>query len=119
MIERLIHNRRWRSLTFKIDEFWQAITHQIVAFIEYSIIDSVPIEVCEFARANPSKIYRDTVEYSLNHGCCVVQKTRYFGCKLYVAHMVDGVFKFLILLKMSYKIFVFEMVLKRSFQAVF
>jgi len=41
-----------------------------VAFSEHHIVDSMPVEVCKFSRANRSKICRDTVEQSSNHGYC-------------------------------------------------
>jgi len=61
-IERSDYNRRRRALAFKIEECRQAIAHQIAAFSQHHIIDSIPLEVCKFARAKRSKICRDTVE---------------------------------------------------------
>jgi len=83
MIERSVYSRKRRSLAFKIEEFRQAIAHQVVAVSEHHIIDSMPVKVCKFARANRSKICRDTVEQSPNHGYCAAQKTHYFGYKLH------------------------------------
>lgn len=53
----------------------------------------MPVEICKFARASRSKICRDTVEKSPNHGYCVAQKTHYFGYKLYAVCTTSGVFK--------------------------
>jgi len=93
MIERSVYNRRRRSLAFKIEEFRQAIANQVVAVSKHHIIDSMPVEVCKFARANRSKICRDTVEQSPNHGYCAAQKTHYFGYKLHAVCTASGVFK--------------------------
>ena len=53
----------------------------------------MPVEVCKFARANRSKICRDSVEQSPNHGYCAAQKTHYFGYKLHAVCTASGVFK--------------------------
>lgn len=93
LIERSVYNRRRRSLAFKIEEFRRLIAHQVIAFSEHHLIDSMPVEVCKFARANRSKICRDTVEQSPNHGYCASQKTHYFGYKLHAVCTASGVFK--------------------------
>ena len=53
----------------------------------------MPVEVCKFARANRSKICRDTVEQSSNHGYCASQKPHYFAYKLHAVCTASGVFK--------------------------
>jgi len=93
MIERSVYNRRRRSLAFKIEQFRQAKSHRVVAFNTHYIIDSMSVEVCKFARANRSKVCRDTIEKSPNHGSCVVQKTHYFVYKLHAVCTACGVLK--------------------------
>jgi len=93
MIERSVYNRRRRSLSIKIEEFRQKIAHQIEPANDHHIIDSMPVEICKFARANRSKICRDSVEQSPNHGYCAAQKTYYFGYKLHAVCTIKGVFK--------------------------
>ena len=68
----------------------QAIAHQVVAVSEHHIIDSMPVEVCKFARSNRSKF---VVTQSNNHGYCAAQKTHYFGYKLHAVCTVSGIFK--------------------------
>ena len=76
MIERSVYHRRRRSLAFKIEEFRQTIASQITPSSQHHIIDSMPVEICKFARANRSKICRDSLDQSPNHGYCAAQKTR-------------------------------------------
>ena len=92
-IERSLYNRRRRALSFKIEEFQQKLSHQITEFSAHHIIDSMPVEICKVARANRSKICRDTIEQSPNHGYCAAQKTHYFGYKLHAVCTATGVFK--------------------------
>ena len=80
-----------RSLKF--EEFRQSIASQIVAVSEHHIIDSMPVEVCKFVRANRSKICRDTAKQSSDQGYCSAQKIHYFGYKLHVVCTASGVFK--------------------------
>ena len=93
MIERSVYNRRRRALSFKIEEFRQKMSHQIVEFSEHHIIDSMPVEICKFARANRSKVCRDTEDRSPSHGYCAAQKTHYVGYKLHAVCTANGVFK--------------------------
>lgn len=93
LIERSVYNRRRRALAFKIEEFRQTISHQITQSNTHHIIDSMPVEICKFARANRSKICRDSVAQSPNHGYCAAQKTHYFGYKLHAVCTPSGVFK--------------------------
>jgi len=92
-IERSVYNRRRRALAFKIEEFRQKISHQVVAFSEHHIIDSMPVEVCKLSRASRSKICHDTVDQSPNHGYCAAQKSHYYGYKLHAVCTASGVFK--------------------------
>lgn len=93
LIDRSVYNRRRRALAFKIEEFRQKISSKIIAVSEHHIIDSMPVEVCKISRANRSKICRDTVEQSPNHGYCAAQKSHYFGYKLHAVCTANGVFK--------------------------
>lgn len=93
MIERSVYNRRRRALAFKIEDFRQKISHQITHSNKHHVIDSMPVEICKYARANRSKICRDSVEQSPNHGYCAAQKMHYFGYKLHAVCTANGVFK--------------------------
>jgi len=53
----------------------------------------MPVEVCKLSRANRSKICRNTVEQSPNHGYFAAQKSHYFGYKLHAVCTANGVFK--------------------------
>jgi len=84
---------RLPSLSFKIEEFRQKISHRISPFSEHHLIDSMPVEICKVGRANRSKICRDTIEQSPNHGYCAAQKAHYLRYKLHAVYTASGVFK--------------------------
>lgn len=47
------------------------------------IVDSMPLEVCKFSRANRSEICQESEESAPNFGFCPKQNFHYFGYKLY------------------------------------
>jgi len=92
-IDRSVYNRRRRSLAFKVEEFRQLIAQKVMPTDTHHIIDSIPLEVCKLSRSARSKVCRDSIEVSPNHGYCAAQKTHYFGYKFHAVCTSNGVFK--------------------------
>ena len=57
MIERSVYNRRRRALSFKIEEFRQKMSHQIVKFSEHHIINNMPVEICTIRSVNKKNCF--------------------------------------------------------------
>ena len=55
------------------------------------IVDSIPVEVCRFARAKRTKICKEHFETSPDFGYCAAQRTTFFGYKLHALCGIEGV----------------------------
>lgn len=55
------------------------------------VIDSMPIEVCRFARAKNSRSFRENEKSAPSYGFCAAHAQHYFGYKLHVVCSPDGV----------------------------
>ena len=55
------------------------------------VIDSMPIQICQFSRAKRARICRDNYETSPGYGFCAAQNSHYYGYKLHGITTIDGV----------------------------
>lgn len=92
-IERSVFNRRKRKLFGIIEDIRNKIVNELVAFENYMIVDSMPLEVCKLSRATRSKICRENYDSAPDKGYCASQKLHYFGYKLHAVSTLKGVFK--------------------------
>ena len=100
-IERSVYNRRRRQLKPTIEKFRQQIAHHIIPCETYHLVDSMPLEVCKYSRANRSQICSQTLESAPDFGYCASQKMKFYGYKIHAVCTEQGVFKHLSLSKAS------------------
>ena len=93
LIERSVYNRRIRGLRFKLEEIRQKMIHEMNPDNDLYIVDSMPLEVCKFSRANRSKICQEVEESAPNFGFCAAQNFHYFGYKLHAVCTPEGIIK--------------------------
>lgn len=90
-IERSVYNRRRRNL-FEFQELIrQKLANHFLEFEDYFIIDSMPLEVCKYARASRSKVCRDDFFTAPDRGYCASQRMKYYGYKLHMTCSVNGI----------------------------
>ena len=93
LIERSVYNRRIRGLRFKLEEIRQKMIKKMNPDESLYIVDSMPLEVCKFSRANRSKVCQEIDESAPNFGFCAAQNFHYFGYKLHAVCTPEGVIK--------------------------
>ncbi len=92
-IERSVYNRRKRALFPYVEKLRQRLAQEFNTNESIFIIDSMPLEVCKNARANRSKICKETSYAQPNKGFCASQQMYYYGYKLHGICSLDGVFQ--------------------------
>lgn len=92
-IDRSVYNRRRRQLAPQIGELRQRLASRLVPSESHYFVDSMPLEICKFGRANRARICQDTPETSPDYGYCAVHKTHYFGYKFHAVCTLHGVIK--------------------------
>ena len=91
-IERSVYNRRSRNLVLKIEKIRSKVTHHLVEFEEYFVVDSMPLEVYKLGRSSRSKVCKEDYFSFPDHGFCASQNQHYYGYKLHAVYSVNGVF---------------------------
>ena len=93
MIERSVYNRRKRKLFYYMEDVRKLMVAKFNDVGNSFIIDSLPLEICKNARANRSKICKES-EFSFpSRGFCASQSSYYYGYKLHAVCSVSGVFQ--------------------------
>ena len=90
-IERSVYNKRRRRLFPYIEKIRETLSGKFSDFSDVFIVDSTPIEICKFSRANRSAIC-STDDIKPSFGYCAAQKSRYFGYKLHAVCDKNGIF---------------------------
>jgi len=93
LIERSVYNRRVRGLRFKLEEIRQKMIHEMNPDNDLYIVDSMPLEICKFSRANRSKVCQEIEESAPDFGFCAAQNFHYFGYKLHAVCTPEGIIK--------------------------
>jgi hypothetical protein len=62
-------------------------------FEDYFIVDSMPLEICKFARHRRIKIYKKDFETAPSKGFCTSQNTRFYGYKLHGVCSISNIFR--------------------------
>jgi len=83
LIDRSQFNRRRKQLHRFIDIVRQTLVEKLLLAEDTYILDSLPIEICKFARAKRIKICRENIETAPAYGYCAAQNTHYFGYKFH------------------------------------
>ena len=73
-IDRSVFNRRRRQLAPRIGNLRQRMASRLAPSESYCLVDSMPLEICKFGRANRARICQDTPETAPGYGYCAVHK---------------------------------------------
>ena len=93
MIERSVYNRRKRKLFPHMEDIRKLMVARFDETENIFIVDSMPLEICKNARANRSKICKES-EFSFpSKGYCASQSNYYYGYKLHAVCSASGVFQ--------------------------
>jgi len=92
-IERSVYNRRRRKLVNHLDSIRLKLASYFNEFKDYFVVNSMPLEICEFSRSYRSKICTEDTYALPDKGYCAAQTTRYYGYKLHGICSVNGVFQ--------------------------
>ncbi|WP_372472445.1 IS982 family transposase [Capnocytophaga sp. ARDL2] len=90
-IERSVYNKRKRNLFYYINQIREKLAMCFNREESYFVIDSMPLKICENARAMRSKICRDESFSYPDYGFCASQKLHYFGYKLHIICSIEGI----------------------------
>ena len=91
LIDRSQFNRRRKHLRTVIDLVSQALVNKLLPSENTFILDSMPIEICKFARAKRIKICKQNAETAPEYGYCAAQNAHYFGYKFHGVCSLKGV----------------------------
>ncbi len=91
LIERSVYNKRKRSLAHWINEVRKALVDKLVLYEDTFVLDSMPVEICKFARAKRIKVCKEHEQTSPAFGYCAAQKQTYYGYKLHGVCTMGGV----------------------------
>jgi len=92
LIERSQFNKRRRKLFFFLEEVRVKLASHFLEFEDYFIVDSMPLEICKFARHNRIKICKKNFETAPSKGFCASQNNWFYGYKLHGVCSINGVF---------------------------
>jgi hypothetical protein len=92
LIDRSNYNRRRKMMAYNISRLNQRISRILNEGENIFIVDSIPVPVCQIARASRSKICRENYETAPDKGYSAVSKSYYHGYKLHMVTSVRGIF---------------------------
>ena len=101
IIDRSRYNRRKRQLFPFMEKVRQGLAAKFMAFEDYFIIDSMPLEVCKISREKRAKVCKERFESAPDKGFCASQDFYFYGYKLQGVCSVNGVFHSIELTKAS------------------
>ncbi len=91
LIERSVYNKRKRLLSPLINKVRKILVDKLVPYEDTFILDSMPVEICKFARAKRIKICKEHEQTSPAFGCCAAQQQTYYGYKLHGVCSLEGI----------------------------
>ncbi len=92
LIERSQFNKRRRKLFFFLEEVRTKLASRFLEFEDYFIVDSMPLEICKFARHRRIKICKKEFETAPSKGFCASQNNWFYGYKLHGVCSINGIF---------------------------
>lgn len=92
LIDRSNYNRRRKMMAYNISRLNQQIANILNEGENVFLVDSIPVPVCQIARASRSKICRENYETAPDKGYSAVSKSYYHGYKLHMATSIRGIF---------------------------
>lgn len=93
LIDRTSYHRRRKLLYPTFNKVLESVSSKIAPDEDAFIVDSIPVEICRFARAKRAKICKEHFETSPEFGYCAAQRTTFFGYKLHALCGINGVFR--------------------------
>lgn len=90
-IERSVYNKRKRKLAPFMEQVRQRIAREFNKFEDIFVVDSMPMKICENARASRSKICKEEEFSSPNYGYCASQRLHFYGYKLHAICSLSGI----------------------------
>lgn len=91
LIDRSNYNRRKRHLFSLLESLRQQLCQRLNEAEDFFILDSAPLPICCFSRANGCKICQETHWALPSFGYCASQQTTYFGYKFHAVVSAQGV----------------------------
>lgn len=91
LIDRSQFNRRRKYLAKFINIVRETLVQKLLPGEDTFILDSLPVEICKFARARRIKICKESIETAPEFGYCASQNSYYFGYKFHGVCSLDGV----------------------------
>lgn len=92
LIERSQFNKRRRKLFLFSEEIRTKLAFRFLEFEDCFIVDSMPLEICKFARHKRIKICKNEFETAPSKGFCASQNNWFYGYKLHGVCSVNGIF---------------------------
>lgn len=92
LIERSQFNKRRRKLFFFLEEVRTKLASRFLEFEDHFIVDSMPLEICKFARHRRIKICKNEFETAPSKGFCASQNNWFYGYKLHGVCSINGIF---------------------------
>ena len=90
LIERSRYNRRRRALAHCKEQVRQYLVQHLAEGENTFVIDSMPIQICQFSRAKRLKVCRENYRTAPSYGFCPSQQNTYFGYKLHGVSTING-----------------------------
>jgi hypothetical protein len=92
LIERSQFNKRRRKLFLFSEAVRTKLASRFLEFEDYYIVDSMPLEICKFARHRRIKICKNDLETAPSKGFCASQNNWFYGYKLHGVCSINGIF---------------------------
>ena len=92
LIDRSQFNKRRRKLFYFLEEVRIKLSSRFLEFEDCFIVDSMPLEICKFARHSRIKICKNEFETAPSKGFCASQNNWFYGYKLHGVCSIDGIF---------------------------
>src|SRR5690606_26656380 len=92
LIERSQFNKRRRKLFLFLEEVRTKLASRLLEFEDYFIVDSMPLEICNFSRHRRVKICKNEFETAPSKGFCASQNNWFYGYKLHGVCSINGIF---------------------------
>lgn len=83
-------NRRRKRLHFLIDQFQASLVDELIGDEDTYIIDSMPLQICRYARAPRTKILKEDPLLEPSHGYKPIDRQYFFGFKLHLSISSKG-----------------------------
>lgn len=101
LIDRSNYNRRRRNLIAYHNSLATLISDELNKDENIFIVDSMPLPVCNIARAGRSQVLRENYDSSPDKGYSAITKTYFYGYKLHLITSLKGVYKSIDITKAS------------------